>query len=171
MERRTRIFLGLGSNKGCRAGNVSAAVEAVRWNPHFRQVRVSRFYESSAVGPRQRDFVNAALSAETDLGPKEVLRFCKDTEKKLGRKPSKLRWGPRKIDLDVLFYGSGSVRAKGLVVPHRELAKRLFVLVPLAELAPGFKHPVLKKTVRTLLKIALLTCPGQKVKILRRKRS
>ncbi len=160
-----KIFLGLGSNIGDRARNIKAAVEAVKSNPHFKSVRVSRFYESSPVGPKQKDFVNAVLSSRTDLSPEELLKFSKGTEKNLGRKIRKLKWGPREIDIDILVYGSRVVKKVGLKIPHPEIIKRLFVLKPLCDIAPGMVHPVLRKTVSRLRNEALLTYPEQKVKI------
>ena len=159
------IFLGLGSNIGDRTGSLNAAIEAVKNSPHFNNVRVSRLYESSPVGPKQKYFVNAALSAQTDLSAAGLLRFSKETEKKLGRKQRKLRWGPREIDIDILFYGRRVLKKKGLQIPHPEIANRLFVLAPLCDIAPDFIHPLFKKTVNRLRKDALLTYPEQKVRI------
>jgi len=167
MKHYVRIFLGLGSNIGDRAGQIKDAVGIIKSNPHFRNVRVSRFYESSPVGPKQRDFVNAVLRARTDMPVMELLSFIKDVEKKLGRKKRMLMWGPRDIDIDILFFGSKVLKKKELKIPHAELAKRLFVLVPLGDIAPGFRHPVLKKTVSAMKKELLLTSPEQKVKILK----
>ena len=160
-----KIYLGFGSNIGNRVREIEKAVGIIKNNPHFKNLRVSRFYESSPVGPRQRDFVNGVVAAETDLSPVPLLKFLKETEKKLGRKKRKVKWSPREIDIDILFYGKRTVNKKSLKIPHPEIANRLFMLTPLCDIAPGFSHPVLKKTVRKLRDMLLLTCTEQKVKI------
>ena len=164
---KVKVFLSLGSNIGYRARNVRAAVETIISDSHFKNVRISRFYESSPVGPKQRGFVNAALSAETGLSAAGLLKFVKETEKILGRKPRKQKWGPREIDIDILFYGKRVLEKKGLKIPHPEIANRLFVLAPLVDIAPGLMHPVLKKTVSKLRDALLLTRSGQKIAIIK----
>jgi len=161
-----KVFLGLGSNTGNRAENVKKALEALKNDPRLRLMKVSRFYVTSPVGPRQRDFVNAAALVKTVLKPAELLKAVKELEIKLGRKPSTQRWGPRKIDIDILFFGNRVLKEKGLNIPHPEIAGRLFVLAPLCDIAPGLRHPGLKTTIRQMKEALLLTHGGQKVKIL-----
>jgi 2-amino-4-hydroxy-6-hydroxymethyldihydropteridine diphosphokinase len=125
-------------------------------------------YETSPVGPRQRWFLNAVAELRTALPPTELLSRLKALERRLGRKRRSRRWGPREIDLDLLFYGRRRLRGRGLVVPHARLRERKFVLRPLADLAPAFRDPVTGLTVRTLLR--RLTDPAQTVRLYRRKR-
>ena len=91
------------------------------------------------------DYLNAACEIETALGPEELLRFVKEIEYEVGRRPAE-RWAPRVIDIDILFYGDVVIATPELTVPHPLLAERNFVIVPLAELAPDAMHPVLRKT-------------------------
>jgi len=161
------VYLGLGSNTGDRALNIKKALEAMRDDPRFSLMRVSRFYLTSPVGPEQRYFINAAALVKTRLEPLELLCAVKDLEKMLGRKAALIRLGPRKIDIDVLFYGKRVIEERGLKIPHAEIANRLFVLTPLCDIAPDFRHPRLRKTVRKLRDALLLTCVGQRVKILK----
>lgn len=114
-------------------------------------LRQSSFYVSEPVdAPPQAWFLNAVVEAETALMPQQLLRTLMRIEHDLGRRRTIPR-GPRTLDLDILFYGSSVIRAKDLVVPHPRLEGRRFVLVPLAELVPGLRHPVSRKTVTQLL--------------------
>jgi 2-amino-4-hydroxy-6-hydroxymethyldihydropteridine diphosphokinase len=133
----TEAFIGLGSNVGVRLSYLRRAVAALRG---FGSVRVSSVYETDPVGPSQPPFLNAVASLETSLSPRELLASLKRTEDDLGR-IQRERWGPREIDLDLLLYGAETVDEPDLVVPHREMTRRGFVLVPLAELAPGARLP------------------------------
>jgi 2-amino-4-hydroxy-6-hydroxymethyldihydropteridine diphosphokinase len=162
----TVAYIGVGSNIGDRVRNISAAAHFLCSLTGITLERTSSLYETAPVGPGQRDFINAVLKIRTSLSPVALLDALKEIEKKMGRKAGK-RWGPRVIDLDLLLYGKTLVSAPGLTVPHPEMANRRFVLVPLAELAPGLVHPQLRKTVSTLL--ARLTSVEQKVKIIRNK--
>ena len=159
------IYLGLGSNTGRRSDNIRKAVREIKGNPHFSEVRVSYLYETKPVGPEQRDFVNAALFARTDLEPAGLLKLLKRIEHRLGRKKSAVKWGPRSIDIDILLYGDRLVDTRTLKIPHIELPKRLFALIPLCDIAPDLRHPALKKTLRGLRNELLLTYSKQKDKI------
>lgn len=134
-----RAFLGLGSNLGDRLANLVRAVGAL--NSHGIEVgRVSSVYETDPVGPPQPEFLNAVCEISTDLAPRDLLAVLKSIEKEIGRTHSE-RWGPREIDLDILLYGQTSIDEPGLVVPHPELTKRDFVLVPLLEIAADLELP------------------------------
>ena len=115
-------------------------------------VRVSKFYETDPVGgPPQDKFLDAAAEIRTLLTPHVLLALLKDAEKRVGRTPSKVKWGPREIDLDVLLYGDLIVDVADLKIPHPQLHLRRFMIEPLSEIAPGAVHPILKKTAAEIL--------------------
>ena len=130
----TQVFLGLGSNLGDRAANLWEAVRRLSELSGCSLQRVSRLYESEPIGPQDQPwFINCVLLLKTSLSLHELLAASKEIEVEMGRKPSS-RWGPRLIDIDLLLYGDETIESHDLVVPHPELWKRRFVLVPLAEL-------------------------------------
>jgi 2-amino-4-hydroxy-6-hydroxymethyldihydropteridine diphosphokinase len=135
-------YLGLGSNQGDRRAMLQAAVEAL-WTHAVRVIASSSVYETEPVGEvtDQPDFLNACVRIETALGPEELLDACKATERALGREPGGIRHGPRPVDVDVLLLGDHEHASDRLVLPHREVRSRRFVLVPLLELDPGLRLP------------------------------
>jgi len=144
--------IGLGSNLGDRQASLEAAVAALRAHPRIRSLRVSRFVVTAPVGKTdQPDFLNGAAVLETDLTARELLELLLAVETRLGRVRAE-RWGPRVIDLDLLLYGDEIIDEPDLQVPHPRLHERLFVLEPLAEIAPNARHPGLYKTVGELLR-------------------
>ena len=159
---RVTAYIGLGSNIGRRAHNMSAALARLRADPLIRISEVSRVYETSPIGPRQRNFLNAVVCIRTAHSPKQLLAALQTIEKKLGRK-KRVRWGPRIMDMDLLFYERRVFRSARLTVPHPEFSRRKFVLAPLSDIAPRFRPPGFKQTVRALA--AQLTDPSQKVKL------
>jgi 2-amino-4-hydroxy-6-hydroxymethyldihydropteridine diphosphokinase len=133
-------FLGLGSNVGDRAYWLAAAIHRLE-GAGVRIARRSRIYETPAWGKTdQPDFLNQVLEVETRLSPGALLERCQAVERALGRVRAE-RWGPRTIDVDLLLYDEIAVSRPGLVVPHPELHRRAFVLVPLLELRPHLKLP------------------------------
>ncbi len=143
------VYHGLGTNLGDRRKNLDAAVQALA--PQVRVTGLSKVYETPAWGYEDQPlFLNAAVRAETELSPQDLLLFVKDLERKLGRTES-FRWGPRLIDIDILFYDDLVVKTAGLVIPHPRLHERAFVLVPLRDLKPDLAHPTLGKTVQQML--------------------
>jgi len=114
-------------------------------------VRQSSLYITEPVGaPGQAWFLNAAVQAETSLLPVQLLHTLLKIERQLGRRRITSH-GPRTIDLDILFYGSSVIRSRELEVPHPRLTERRFILVPLAQIAPEFRHPTLHQSVTQLL--------------------
>jgi 2-amino-4-hydroxy-6-hydroxymethyldihydropteridine diphosphokinase len=135
-DREVRVFLGLGSNLGDRLVHLADAVRFISRDKDLRLERVSSVYETAPVGPiEQPPYLNAVLVLSTRLSPRALLERVKDYERQAGRVPGE-RWGPRTIDLDILLYGCDEVSEPGLHIPHPELERRAFVLVPLAELEP-----------------------------------
>jgi len=135
-----RAYLGLGSNEGDRAGYLREALRRLE-APDLRVTARSAVYESIPWGRSgQPTFLNQVVAVETSLRPRELLDRGRTVETGLGRTRAE-RWGPRTIDVDILLYGDEVVREPDLVIPHREIAGRSFVLVPLAELAPNLRLP------------------------------
>ena len=146
----TIIYLSLGSNIGNRRKNLEKALIELEKN-NINIIKISSVYETEPVGPKQRNFYNIAGKFSTNLLPDELLKQLKQIEKTLGRIKT-FRWGPRVIDIDILFYGAQIIKTKNLIIPHKEIANRAFVLVPMKEIAPHFVHPIYKKTISYLLK-------------------
>lgn len=132
-------ILGLGSNIGDKAGNIAAAIAMLTEAGDIRLVARSRDYRSAPWGVVDQDwFVNACVSVATRLAPRELLARCQDVEQRLGR--VRLRhWGPRIIDVDILFYRDAVIDEPGLIVPHPRIAERAFVLRPLEDIAPDLR--------------------------------
>ena len=142
-------YIAIGSNIGDREANIKKAFDALK--KRIQIVKTSSLYETKPMYIEDQGwFLNCALKVETDLAPKELLKFLKNIEQKLGRKTVK-RNGPRIIDLDILFYGDQILKEDDLQVPHPKIGERPFVLVPLAEIAPNLIHPVNKKTIVDML--------------------
>ncbi|MBU2063556.1 MAG: 2-amino-4-hydroxy-6-hydroxymethyldihydropteridine diphosphokinase [Candidatus Omnitrophica bacterium] len=147
-----KAYIGIGSNLGRRKLNIQNALSLLTRKNTVKLLKISSFYETKPVGgPKQPGFLNAAAIVRTELSPKQLLSLLKDIEKRLGRNFNSVRWGPRPIDLDILFYDKRVMRTKDLTVPHPQVTERLFVLRPLAQIAPRYKHPNFKKTVKKLL--------------------
>ncbi len=147
-----RVYIGIGSNLGDRRANAGEATLLVSQLPGTRLVRASSLYESEPLGDAKTWFVNSVIEIETDLAPEALLKRLQAIEEAMGRKRVKgKRWGSRIIDLDVLLFDQDVVDKRNLKIPHPELHKRRFVLLPLAELAPQVIHPQLGQSISTLL--------------------
>jgi 2-amino-4-hydroxy-6-hydroxymethyldihydropteridine diphosphokinase len=143
------VFLGLGSNLGERAQYLATAMSKIS---SFAIVeRKSRIYETEPWGLKEQpNFLNQVVEIKTAIEPGKLLSELKKIEKQMGRKKI-VRFGPRVIDLDILFYDDLILQTERLTIPHPSLAQRAFVLVPLDEIAPELVHPVEKKTIHELL--------------------
>jgi len=142
------VYLGLGSNVGDRLLNLNKAIELL--SEKIQILKKSKIYISKAVGyTDQPDFHNMVLYGKTDLSPEELFNFIKDVEKNAGR-VYRFHWGPREIDIDILFYNDLVYKSDKLNIPHPRLHERDFVLLPLIELNPKLFHPVLNKRVSDL---------------------
>lgn len=157
----SEVFLGIGSNVGDKLSNIRKAIVGIKEIRGVEVTKISPFYLTSPVGPEDQDwFVNGVLSANTTRTPWDLLSEIFRIEKYLGRKRDR-PWGPRTIDIDILFYGDLVLTTQELVIPHPELHKRAFVLVPLRDIAPNFVHPVLGLSVKELNEG--LNCKDQKL--------
>jgi 2-amino-4-hydroxy-6-hydroxymethyldihydropteridine diphosphokinase len=155
-----RVYIGIGSNLGDRRANTLEAIDRVKGLPTTKVVRASSLYESEPLGDAKTWFVNSVIELETEIAPDPLLKKLKAIEEAMGRKRVKgKRWGSRIIDLDILLVDQEVIEKRALKVPHREMHKRRFVLLPLAELAPHVIHPQLGQSISSLL--ATLQDPKQ----------
>ncbi|MCC5938991.1 MAG: 2-amino-4-hydroxy-6-hydroxymethyldihydropteridine diphosphokinase [Lunatimonas sp.] len=144
-----KVVLLIGGNLGDRYVNICRAEEYL--SAELQGVAKSSIYETAAWGGNsQGDFLNRVLLFETSKTPMEVLRFCQSVEQTLGRLRD-LKWGNRTMDIDILYYDDEVLELPDLIIPHPFIRQRRFALVPLAELMPGFRHPVLQRTQAELL--------------------
>jgi 2-amino-4-hydroxy-6-hydroxymethyldihydropteridine diphosphokinase len=144
-------YIGIGSNLGTPEKNCTKAIEKISSTKDIKIISKSSFYRTEPIGGVQQGwFVNSAIEIETDLSPENLLSVLLNLELAMGR-TRKEKWGPRLIDLDLLFYGNLVLENKSLTLPHPEIQNRKFVLVPMSEIAENLIHPTLKKTIKTLL--------------------
>jgi len=147
------VYLSLGSNVGDRETNLRAAIAALT-SAGVRVDRVSSIYETEPVDYQDQPwFLNCVLEAETDMQPHALLQALRAIESQLGSKKEFAK-GPRKIDLDILLYGSETIDTPELQIPHPRMLLRRFVLAPLAELVPTLKHPAWNATAAQLLALS-----------------
>jgi 2-amino-4-hydroxy-6-hydroxymethyldihydropteridine diphosphokinase len=148
-----KAYIGLGSNLGDREGMIREAIDSIAGLPETTLGRVSSLYDTEAVGELvQPNFLNAVIAVETELTARRLLWNLMLIERQLGRvRSTTSRYGPRTIDLDMLFFGDLVLDEPELRLPHPEVANRAFVLIPLVELEPTLMHPVLGETVVNLL--------------------
>lgn len=137
----TQIYIALGANLGAPEETLKRLLDHLQKTPELDAIRCSSFYRSKPMGPQdQPDYVNAVLTATTDLGPLALLDFLQHLETLFGRVRGR-RWGARTLDLDILLYGSLTLNHERLLIPHPGLAERDFVVLPLAELEPTLELP------------------------------
>jgi len=144
-----KVYLGLGSNMGDRWQNLRQALYLLSQKIHL--TLVSPVYDTAPLGnTEQSRFLNLVCEATTTLAPTELLALAKEIEIAIGREPGPPN-SPRPIDIDILFYGDQIINTPELLIPHLRLTERAFVLVPLADIAPNFVHPVADMRVRQML--------------------
>lgn len=140
-------YLSIGSNMGDKEGNLKEAVRLLNEDSRIQVKRISDFIVTKPVGGVvQDDFLNGALLIWTLYEPEELLEKIHWTEERLKRE-RKVHWGPRTIDLDIIFYDDIVMQTEKLIIPHAEMTRREFVLKPLCQIAPDFIHPLIKKNV------------------------
>lgn len=144
-------FLGIGSNIGDATANCATAVKRISDIDGIRALRCSSLYKTQPVGVEEQGwFVNGVIEIRARLGPRALMNAVQSVEDEIGRLRGE-KWGPRIIDIDILLYGQVVMEEEGLVIPHSELHKRRFVLVPLNEIAPCAIHPAFGISVKGLL--------------------
>lgn len=144
-------YLSVGSNIGDKEANINYALEKLRSNPAYREIKKSENIITEPYGPVKQDtFLNACIQIQTIYQPLQLLNELKKIENEAGRTPTE-RWGPRILDLDIIFYDDAVIREENLIIPHEDMHNRLFVLAPLSEIAPNIMHPIYKKSVKELL--------------------
>lgn len=144
-------YIALGTNIGDRYQNLTKAIEELANMKDILLVDASSIYETDPVGyVDQHSFLNMVIKVNTNLNPLDLLTFCLDVEKKLGRK-REIRWGPRTIDLDILLYNQENIEAETLIIPHPRMTERAFVMIPLLEIDPHIKEPKMSQSIQIYL--------------------
>lgn len=143
----THVYIGVGANLGDKAKNIRDALQKIQQDHFCKNVRISKLYETEPYGYVEQDmFLNGVIYLETIYSPQELLDFLHQVESEGGR-TREIHWGPRTIDLDILFYGDEIIQTRDLIIPHKEIPLREFVLQPMNEMAPYLLHPVTGKTI------------------------
>ncbi len=134
------VYIALGSNMDSPHGQLDSALEAIAQQPDMELTALSSRYQTAPIGPQQPDFINAAAELSTDLSPLALLDALQAIEQQQNRVRS-IHWGPRTLDLDILFYDNLLMDSERLTIPHPRIGERAFVLVPLADLNPQLTLP------------------------------
>ena len=144
-------YIGIGSNQGNPFSNCTVAIDRICASKKNRLLKQSSYYRTEPWGYRdQDDFINLVVKVKTSFALIELLDFLQSVEKELERVRTK-SWGPRTIDLDILFFNNDILTSPRLTIPHPHIGNRRFVLIPLEEIDPHLVHPVHQKTVTQLL--------------------
>ena len=154
MNKEDTIYLGLGTNQGNKEENIRGAIEELS---HLlgTPTAVATIIETEPWGfQSDNSFLNTVVAFKSTLAPEEILKATQEIELRLGRTKKSIDgcYSDRPIDIDILLYGSRVIESEHLTIPHPLLHKRLFVLQPLAQIAPGLIHPILGKSIARLLK-------------------
>ncbi|MCX7698405.1 MAG: 2-amino-4-hydroxy-6-hydroxymethyldihydropteridine diphosphokinase [Candidatus Goldbacteria bacterium] len=145
------VYFSIGSNIGDKKNNLRNAIKLLKKN-NINIIKISSVYKTEPVGVKNQPyFYNICIKAKTRLDPENLLKLIKIIEKKIGRKKVK-KWGPRIIDIDILFFNNIILNKRKLKIPHPEIIKRNFVLIPLYEINKNIYHPVEKKTIKNIIK-------------------
>lgn len=149
----TTALIGIGSNQGDRVSLIHTAIGFLQEIPETTVTTVSSLYESAAVtmGDAQPNYINGAIAVETRLSAEELLQHLHAIEARMGRQRTRAKWQPRPIDLDLLSFGETVSEAGHLQLPHPEIPKRLFVLLPLRDIAPAWIHPATGESIDDLI--------------------
>lgn len=146
------VFISVGSNLGDKLNNCKKGIDALTRSGAARVVTRSPFYKTDPVDYKQQDwFVNAAFKLETRLAPLELLHELKAIQRQAGRTRDPIRFGPRILDLDIIFYDHVVIETEELIIPHPRMHRRRFVLEPICDIDSQFIHPILKKNIQFLL--------------------
>ena len=144
------VFLGLGSNLGDRETHLKDAIRTLSSHASINITAQSSVLGTEPMGnENQGKFLNAVVEIETTMSPRELLHACLDIEIQQGR-VRKGKWGPRTIDIDILFFSDQLIQEDGLHIPHPEVHNRPFTLIPMAEIAPDFIHPMMEKDIKAM---------------------
>lgn len=147
-----KILLLLGTNIGDKITNLTKAQKELE-NHKIRIIKRSRTYRTQPWGRvNQPEFLNIGLEVSCDYKPLELIQLLKQIELDMGRKPAAVKWGPRLIDIDIIFYGSQIIKSSDLTIPHKDFFNRSFAIKILAEIAPDFVPPSSKKKLQDYLK-------------------
>ncbi|AVQ45013.1 2-amino-4-hydroxy-6-hydroxymethyldihydropteridine diphosphokinase [Clostridium botulinum] len=142
-------YIAFGSNIGDKKDYIKRALEKIE-EREIKIIKVSPIYETEPYGVLDQDsFLNGVVRIETNLTPEDLIEVLLDIEKQLDRVRER-KWGPRTIDLDIIFYDDLIINKNNLIIPHKDMENREFVLKPLCDIDENFIHPVLKKSVRQL---------------------
>ena len=145
-------IISVGSNIGDKEANCRRGIEGLLEPGKASLVKASRFYRTSPVDYLDQDwFVNAAVQIETHLEPLDLLAFLQTIQQQAGRKKGGIRFGPRVLDLDIIFYDHVVIETEELIIPHPRMHRRRFVLEPICDIDSQFIHPILKKNIQFLL--------------------
>ena len=164
-------YIGFGSNIDDRFNYIAQALRLLLEADSVSLIQISSLYETEPVGYEEQGwFLNGVVAVETDLSVHQLLALLKGIEQLVGRQ-HRARWGPREVDLDLLIYDQCCINTSNLIVPHPEMHRRSFVLVPFAEIAPDVLHPIFQQNIRTLLsnlndeKAVKLAAPPPKIDV------